>query len=264
MALLFVDLERFKAVNDTHGHRVGDELLIAVGKRLSALLRPEDTLARLAGDEFVVLCEDLDSTAQADAIGARLGTAFNRSFEVSGVEVHVGASIGIALADRGYDAPEGLLHDADVAMYQAKRQGGARHQILDLTAQHLEKHQAGLELDLRSALQRGEMSTVYQPIVATHDGRITGVEALIRWTHPSRRMVTPSILIPLAEHSGLIADLGGWVLSHAWADASTGKPNVKAMIWPCRSTCSPTSSCPPASLAPCRPCSAPSMPTPGC
>jgi diguanylate cyclase (GGDEF)-like protein len=216
--LLFVDLDRFKAVNDNHGHRVGDELLVAVGKRLSALVRPEDTLARFSGDEFVVLCEDLDGVAEADAIGARLSAAFDRSFTLLGVEVYMAASIGIAVADRGYEAPDELLHDADVAMYQAKRRGGARHQILDLTAKHLETHEAGLELDLHGALQRGELRNVYQPIVAADDGRITGAEALIRWAHPARGMVAPSILIPLAEHSGLIAQIGGWVLGQAWAD----------------------------------------------
>jgi diguanylate cyclase (GGDEF)-like protein len=218
IALLFVDLDRFKAINETYGHRVGDELLVAVGMRLSAMLRPDDTLARLSGDEFVVLCEDLDSIADASAIAARLATAFELSFDLWGVEVTISASIGIAGADLTHDAPEDLLHAADVAMSQAKRQGGARHHILDLTAMQLETRQASLELELLSALRRGEMSTVYQPIVATGDGRITGVEALIRWAHPSRGMVAPSILIPLAEHSGVIAEIGGWVLGQAWAD----------------------------------------------
>jgi diguanylate cyclase (GGDEF)-like protein len=227
-ALFFVDLDRFKAVNDSHGHRVGDELLVAVSERLGAMLRPEDTLARLAGDEFVVLCEDLDSAAEAGAIGARLGTAFNRSFEVLGVEVRVAASIGIALADRDHDAPGELLHDADVAMYQAKRRGGARHQILDLTTKHLETHQAALELDLHGALEHGEISTVYQPIVAAVDGRVTGVEALLRWAHPSRGMLAPSVVIPLAEHSAIIAEIGRWVLGEAWADRHSWQSKLRS------------------------------------
>jgi EAL domain-containing protein (putative c-di-GMP-specific phosphodiesterase class I) len=147
---------------------------------------------------------------------------------VLGVEVRVAASIGIALADRDHDAPGELLHDADVAMYQAKRRGGARHQILDLTTKHLETHQAALELDLHGALEHGEISTVYQPIVAAVDGRVTGVEALLRWAHPSRGMLAPSVVIPLAEHSAIIAEIGRWVLGEAWADRHSWQSKLRS------------------------------------
>ena len=217
-AVLFIDLDRFKAVNDTYGHRVGDELLVAVGKRLGGLLRPGDTVARLAGDEFVILCEDLDAQSQATAIVARVDAALARPFILLGTEIAITASVGIAFADRSDSASERLLHNADIAMYQAKRKGGARHQVLDLHEQRLLDHHAGLERDLRWALERGELHTEYQPIVATGNGRITGVEALLRWAHPTRGMVPPATLVPLAEQSGLIEGIGQWVLEQAWAD----------------------------------------------
>jgi diguanylate cyclase (GGDEF)-like protein len=217
-AVLFADLDRFKAVNDRHGHRVGDELLIAVAQRLAGVLRPGDTLARLSGDEFVILCEDLDEASQADDIAARIGAALAELFVLSGTQVEMTASVGIAFADRGDHIPEQLLHDADGAMYQAKRKGGARHEVIDLREQLLADQRAELEQDLRGASSRGEMRAVYQPIVTTGTGRITGVEALLRWAHPSRGVISPTTLIPLAEQSGLIADIGRWMLEQACPD----------------------------------------------
>jgi diguanylate cyclase (GGDEF)-like protein len=217
-AVLFIDLDHFKVVNDTYGHDVGDELLVAVGKRLSGLLRPGDTVGRLSGDEFVILCEDLDAQAQASAIVARVGAALARPFILLRTEVAMTASVGVAFGDRNDTAFERLLHDADIAMYEAKRKGGARHQILDNHEQRLLERYASLERDLRWASGRGELHTDYQPIVDTTDGRITGVEALVRWMHPTRGLVEPTTLIPLAEQSGLIAEVGQWVLAQAWAD----------------------------------------------
>ncbi len=217
-AVLFIDLDHFKAINDTYGHRVGDELLVAVGKRLAGLLRPGDTVARLAGDEFVILCEDLDAPSQATAIVARVDAALSRPFILGGTEVAITASVGVAFADHSDSASERLLHNADIAMYQAKRKGGARHQVLDLHEQRLLDHHAVIERDLRWALGRGELHTEYQPIVATVEGRITGVEALLRWVHPTRGLVSPTVVVPLAEQSGLIAEIGQWVLEQACTD----------------------------------------------
>jgi diguanylate cyclase (GGDEF)-like protein len=215
-AVFFVDLDRFKAVNDTFGHRVGDEVLVAVGARLSEVLRPGDTLAHVSGDEFVVLCEDVDSPAQADIIVARLDGALNRPFSLCGIELNISASIGIAFTGRGgADAPEDVLHAADTAMYRAKRAGGDRHEVLDLRDQRLASYQAGLERDMHGLLERGELHLDYQPIVATDDGHIAGVEALLRWAHPSRGLVAPDVLIPLAERAGLIPAIGRWVLQEA-------------------------------------------------
>jgi diguanylate cyclase (GGDEF)-like protein len=217
-AVLFIDLDRFKEVNDTYGHRIGDETLIAVSKRLVGLLRPGDTAARLGGDEFVVLLEDLEAPSQAAAIAARVKAALARPFVVSGIEVYMTASVGVAIGKDSGRAGEWLLDDADVAMYKAKRKNGHDHEFLNLHKQHLTEHHIGLECDLHWALGRGELRTEYQPIVAAASGRITGVEALLRWMHPTRGLVPPTTLIPLAEKSGLIAEIGQWVLEQAWAD----------------------------------------------
>ena len=222
VAVLFADLDRFKLVNDVYGHRAGDELLVAVAQRLAAVLRPGDTLARLAGDEFVILCEGLDTPARADAIAARIGAAFTAPFRLEVAEIDVTASVGIALLGRDDQRPEDLLQDADMAMYQAKRRGGARHQIIDLSEKRRTLHQVNLERDLRGAATRGELHLEYQPIVETGDGRMTGVEALLRWAHPGHGLVAPSALVPIAERSGLINEIGRWVLARACLDRHAG------------------------------------------
>ncbi len=218
VAILFADLDRFKEVNDVHGHRTGDELLVAVAGRLSGLLRPGDTLARLSGDEFVVLCEGLGEEQQVETLAERIGTALGKRFGLSGREVYVTASVGIAFAGPGSDIPERLLRDADVAMYQAKRKGGARHQVIDLREQRLEQRRVGLEQELRGASARGELRTDYQPIVTSSDGRITGVEALLRWDHPTKGLLAPTTVVSLAEESGIISEIGQWVLERVCED----------------------------------------------
>jgi len=221
-AVLFADLDRFKLVNDVYGHRAGDELLVAVAQRLEAVLRPGDTLARLAGDEFVILCEGLDTPARADAIAARIGAEFAAPFQLEVAEIDVTASVGIALLGRDDQRPEELLQDADMAMYQAKRRGGARHQIIDLSEKRRTLQQVNLERELRGAATRGELHLEYQPIVETGNGRMTGVEALLRWAHPSQGLVAPSALVPIAERSGLINEIGRWVLAKACLDRLPG------------------------------------------
>ncbi|MCW2539415.1 MAG: hypothetical protein JWN95_1140 [Frankiales bacterium] len=219
--LLFIDFDRFKAVNDAHGHAVGDQLLIAVSERLTPLLRLGDTLARLSGDEFVVLCEDLDDTAQAVAVADRLCGSLAQPFALLDARVELSASIGIAVHDpaKRQRTPEQLLHDADSAMYQAKRDSGSRFKLYDPRQQHLIDRQADLATDLHHALERGQLHTAYQPIVSAADGRVTGMEALLRWSHPTRGAVSPTTLIPIAEQSGLITEIGAWVLSQSWTDA---------------------------------------------
>jgi diguanylate cyclase (GGDEF)-like protein len=217
-AVLFVDLDQFKLVNDTYGHRVGDELLVAVATRLAGQLRPGDTLARLSGDEFVILCEDLAPGTEVDKIALRIGAALSEPFVLASAELDIRASIGIAFAGRADHIPEELLHNADAAMYQAKRRGGARHQIVDLGEQHLADERAGLQRDLRRACGRGELYLDYQPVVTTADGGIIGVEALLRWAHPERGLVAPATLIPLAEQCGCIDEMGRWVLEQACHD----------------------------------------------
>jgi diguanylate cyclase (GGDEF)-like protein len=216
-AVFFIDLDRFKSINDTFGHRVGDEVLVAVAERLSEVLRPGDTLARVSGDEFVVLCEDLAGPAHADAIVARLDAVLDRPFAASGNDLEISASVGIAFTGHGDEAAEDILHTADMAMYQAKRAGGSRHEVFDLRDERLASDHAGLERDMHGVLGRGELQLEYQPIVATSDGHISGVEALLRWPHPGRGLVSPSVLIPLAERTGLIRAIGQWVLEKATA-----------------------------------------------
>jgi diguanylate cyclase (GGDEF)-like protein len=215
-AVLFADLDQFKAVNDLHGHGVGDQLLVAVAQRLTAVLRPGDTLARMSGDEFVIFCEDLDSSSQVEAIAARVGASVAAPFDLSGVEVGVTASVGIAFWN-GQSADQ-LLSDADTAMYQAKRKGGDRQQVVDRPDQQRAAERAGLQRDLRGAAGRDELRTEYQPILDIAAGRVVAVEALVRWVHPDRGVVTPAVFVPLAEETEQISEIGRWVLERACRD----------------------------------------------
>jgi diguanylate cyclase (GGDEF)-like protein len=218
VAILFADLDQFKVVNDTYGHQVGDDLLVAVAERIGSLLRPGDTLARLAGDEFILLCEDLDEPAQAELVATRVGTALAEPFSLLNVSLHLSASVGIAFAGPGHDIPELIIQDADIAMYQAKRKGGARFGTIDLTEQKLTSRRVRLTHDLREAEDRGELRNAYQPIVAFGGGQIVGVEALLRWVHPAEGVVMPDITVPLAERAGLIVDIGRWAMERACVD----------------------------------------------
>ena len=217
-AVLFFDLDRFKTVNDRYGHHVGDLLLTAVAARLQRSLRPGDTLARLAGDEFVIICEDLADPTQAELVAQRLADAFDEPFDIAGRPLEVSASVGIAFSGPGEDIPEALLRDADLAMYQAKAAGGAGYRVVDRAAVGEADHRAGLEGDLRTALRTGQLRLAYQPIFAAGSGALAGVEALLRWTHPEQGSVPPDVVIPLAERAGLIHPLGRWVLVHACTD----------------------------------------------
>jgi diguanylate cyclase (GGDEF)-like protein len=229
-AVMFVDLDRFKEVNDTHGHQIGDQLLVAVAERLTTLLRPGDSVARLSGDEFVILCEDVAGTDAVDALAIRLDAELARPFRLSGIEIKASASIGIAFTGQGTNSPEELLLDADLAMYQAKRDRIDTRDVLDLRKLHLAGHQASLARGLSGAIDRGELHLEYQPIVDSSDGSITGVEALLRWTHPSRGLIAPAVFIPFAEQSGLIVDLGSWVLERACNDRQLWQSRSSAEI----------------------------------
>jgi predicted signal transduction protein with EAL and GGDEF domain len=172
----------------------------------------------LSGDEFVVLCEDLDGEPQAELIALRIVDALAAPFDLAGVQVQVSVSVGIAFAGPGDQLPEQLLQDADMAMYQVKRKGGAHHQVIDLWEQDRSKDRANLQGDLRGALEREELRVEYQPIVCADDGRVVGLEALLRWDHPTRGSIPPTTVVPLAEQSGLISVIGRWVLEQACAD----------------------------------------------
>jgi diguanylate cyclase (GGDEF)-like protein len=218
VAILFVDLDRFKLVNDSHGHLIGDELLVAVAERMAGLLRPGDTLARLSGDEFVIICEEITQKLQIHIIARRIVEALGAPFPLDDVVVEVSASVGIAFSTSEGTDPEELLREADIAMYQAKRRGGGTHQVVDVQEQGLAERLVALQRDLGLAVERGELRNEYQPIVRSSDGRILGAEALLRWDHPLFGLIPPTTLIPLAEQSGAINDIGRWVLERACPD----------------------------------------------
>jgi diguanylate cyclase (GGDEF)-like protein len=217
-AVLFADLDGFKRVNDNYGHQRGDQLLIAVAERLTRLVRPGDTLARVSGDEFVFLCEDLKNAADVEILATRIEGAFTAPFEIGDIELAVTASVGMAYSGPGEDISERLLVDADVAMYQAKRKGAGGHQIIDLREAKQAGERYDLERDLRQALARNELTLAYQPVVRTSDGLVTGVEALLRWSHPLTGPVPALAMVNVAEQSGLITQVGAWVLERACLD----------------------------------------------
>ncbi|MBC6431736.1 EAL domain-containing protein [Nostoc sp. HG1] len=214
-ALLFLDCDRFKVVNDSLGHLVGDELLIAIARRLQACLLPVHTLARLGGDEFGILLENITDINIAIQVAERILQQLSLAFKLSRYEVFMNASIGISWGNKDYDRPEYLLRDADTAMYRAKAQGSAKYHVFN-PAMHQEAIQLlELENDLRRAVERQEFVVYYQPIVSLTTGRISGFEALVRWRHPIRGLVSPIEFIPVAEETGLINAINTWVLQSA-------------------------------------------------
>ncbi|MEH2114692.1 two-component system response regulator [Nostoc sp.] len=214
-AVLFLDCDRFKVVNDSLGHLVGDELLINIARRLQACLIPIDTLARLGGDEFGILLENITDINIAIQVAEQILQQLSLAFKLSRYEVFMNASIGISWGNKNYDRPEYLLRDADTAMYRAKAQGRGKYHVFN-PAMHQEAIQLlELENDLRRAVERQEFLVYYQPIVSLNTGRISGFEALVRWRHPIRGLVSPTEFIPVAEETGLINAINTWVLQSA-------------------------------------------------
>jgi diguanylate cyclase (GGDEF)-like protein/PAS domain S-box-containing protein len=214
-AVLFLDFDRFKVINDSLGHMVGDQLLIAIANKLRACVRPGDTVARLGGDEFTILLDSLKSPDDAIDMARRLLGNLSEQFKLPGREVFITASIGIALSTPGYEHAEDVLRDADTAMYRAKSLGRARYEIFDKGMDAKATDLVQIETDLWCALERDELTLDYQPIVSLRTGRIAGFEALLRWLHPSRGMVSPLDFISVAEETGLIIPMGQWVLNQA-------------------------------------------------
>ncbi|HKC24583.1 MAG TPA: EAL domain-containing protein [Thermoanaerobaculia bacterium] len=236
-AVLFVDLDRFKMVNDGLGHVAGDSLLVAVSQRLLAFVHPGDTLARFGGDEFTILLDEVGGAEDAVRTAEGIQGELSRPFDLpAGREVFTTASVGIALSDGRYQTADELLRDADTAMYRAKAQGRARYVLFDAGMHTRAVELLTLETDLRRALERDELSVYYQPIVSIETGRLSGFEALVRWRHPQRGLVLPSEFIGFAEESGLVVPLGAWVLKEAcrqtaaWLRAAGADPPLTVSV----------------------------------
>ena len=215
VAILFLDLDRFKVVNDSLGHMTGDQLLIGVARRLESSMRRVDTVARLGGDEFVVLLEDIEDISEATQSAERIQAQLREPFILDESEVFTSASIGIAASTTEYSRAEDIIRDADIAMYRAKSTGKARYELFDKAMLGRAVELLQLETDLRKAVDREEFRMYYQPIVSLESGDVVGFEALIRWMHPARGLTFPDAFLPLAEETGLSLILGNWILREA-------------------------------------------------
>ena len=213
--VLFLDLDRFKVVNDSLGHVLGDELLVAIGRRLEACLRQGDTVARLGGDEFAILLDGVTDASDATRVADRIERELAAAFILRGHEVFTSASIGIALSSTGYAHAEEVLRDADTAMYRAKNDGRSRYEVFDREMHAKAVELLEIETDLRRAIERDEFVLHYQPIVSLLTGELDGFEALVRWNHPRNGVIMPADFIPLAEENGLIVPIGWHVLRNA-------------------------------------------------
>jgi diguanylate cyclase (GGDEF)-like protein/PAS domain S-box-containing protein len=220
VAILFIDLDRFKTINDNLGHALGDHLLISLAARLAKMMRDSDTVARLGGDEFVVLAEDLQTDAEALTVAERVLHALEEPFVVGSTEVSMLASIGVSVSHDPDADPEALLREADVAMYRAKRSGGYRLELFDENLRREVTVHLDIERRLRDALPREELSLAFQPIFSLCGGRAVGCEALVRWRPTGADPVDPAVFLPRAQESDLIVHIGEWVLERACAQAS--------------------------------------------
>ncbi len=214
-AVLFCDIDRFKVINDSLGHLIGDQVLVMVGRKLIDCVRPGDTVARLGGDEFAILLENIGDPAHAIEVADRAKRSLSTPLSIKGNDIYPSLSIGIAIDTDWYERPEQPLRDADIAMYEAKDRGNASYEVFDAEMHANILNRMQLETDLRGAVDRKEFILYYQPIIDLKVQQLTGFEALVRWNHPTRGLVYPLEFIPLAEENGLISQIGEWILHEA-------------------------------------------------
>ena len=229
-AILCLDLDHFKAVNDTLGHPIGDALLQAVAARLQNCVRHGDTVARLGGDEFAVVQHNAGGQMEASALAQRLIDTVSQAYEVNGHQIMIGTSVGVAMTPCDDPTVDGMLRSADMALYRAKTEGRGTWRFFEPEMDAALQQRRVLELDMRAALVGQQFELYYQPLVNVRSHEVTGFEALIRWHHPDRGMISPAEFIPLAEETGLIVQIGGWVLRQACADAVLWKGNLKVAV----------------------------------
>jgi diguanylate cyclase (GGDEF)-like protein/PAS domain S-box-containing protein len=227
-AILFLDLDRFKNINDSFGHLIGDELLVLVAKRLRSHIRPDDTIARFGGDEFVVLLGNIKEVSDATKIADRINNVLTESFHLLHHELYINVTIGIAISTHEYQQPEEILRDADTAMYHAKLRGKACYLVFDKSMHVNALDRLELEIDLRHAIERKEFVLYYQPIISLENRSIIGFEALVRWNHPQRGLLLPMQFIPLSEETGLIIPLSLWIIREACQQMCTWQQQFPA------------------------------------